>query len=141
MHARRTSLRTTVALATMCFALGSGLAAQKNRGPTDPAKVPRVKPEELQKLQAKAQVVLVDVRTPQAFAAGHLDGAVNIPATDIETRAADLRRLAGTRRIVLYCSCAFEHSAADAAVRLARLGVTKVSVLSGGYRGEEAHDT
>jgi rhodanese-related sulfurtransferase len=99
-----------------------------------------MKPAELLKLQGRDQVVLVDVRTPQAFAAGHLEGAINIPAADIETRAADLRRLAGTRRIVLYCSCAFEHTAADAAVRLARLGVTKVSVLLGGYRGEEAHD-
>jgi rhodanese-related sulfurtransferase len=118
----------------MSLALGPGLAAQKVKGLTDPTKVPRMPPAELQKLAAKDQVVLVDVRSAQAYAAGHLDGAVNIPAPEIEARAAELRRRAGKRQVVLYCSCPFEYTAADAAVILARLGVAKVSVLAGGYR-------
>ena len=124
---------------------GSGLAAQKSKAPTDPARVPRMQPADVQKLVAKNQVVLVDVRSAQAYAAGHLDGAISIPASEIEARAAELRRRAGTRQVVLYCSCAFEYSAADAAVTLGRLGLARVAVLAGGYHrdsspGGDIHD-
>ena len=122
------------------LAFGAGLAAQKNKGPDDPQKVRRVQPAELNKLLAKGQAILVDVRSAQAYAAGHLDGAISIPAAEIEGRAAELRRRAGTRQVVLYCSCAFEYSAADAAVTLARLGLTRVAVLAGGYHPKTGDD-
>ncbi len=135
MHARRQSMEKAIALVLMSLALGPALDAQKAKDLTDPTKVPRMPAAELQTLVAKDQVVLVDVRSAQAYAAGHHDGAISIPAAEIESRAAELRRRAGKRQVVLYCSCPFEYTAADAAVTLARLGVTKVSVLSGGYRG------
>ena len=125
------------------LAFGAGLAAQKKKGLDDPQKVRRVQPADLNKLVAKDQAILVDVRSAQAYAAGHLDGAISIPAWEIESRAAELRRRAGTRQVVLYCSCAFEYSAADAAVTLARLGLTRVAVLAGGYHpktGDDIHD-
>ena len=109
------------------------IEAQKGKGPDDPQKVRRVQPAELRKMMAKDQAVLVDVRNAQAYDRGHLDGAISIPAAQIEGQAADLRRRAGSRTVVLYCSCAFEHSAADAAVTLARRGLTRVAVLAGGY--------
>lgn len=45
--------------------------------------------------------LLVDVRTPQEFAAGHIPGSLNVPVTELEERLAEL----GDRRrpIVLYC--------------------------------------
>ena len=112
---------------------GPSLAAQKAKGPADPAHVRRVQPAELKTLLAKDQAILVDVRSAPAFERGHLDGAISIPAAEVERRVAEVRRRAGSRTVVLYCSCAFEHSAAEAAVRLARLGVTRVAVLAGGY--------
>ncbi len=44
---------------------------------------------------------LVDVRTPGEFAAGHIDGAVNVPIQELEGRLHEL----GPKRdaIVLYC--------------------------------------
>ena len=112
---------------------GTGLAAQKANGPEDPQRVRRVQPAELKTLLAKDQAILVDVRSAQAYERGHLDRAISIPAAEVERRVAEVRRRAGSRTVVLYCSCAFEHSAAEAAVRLARLGVTRVAVLAGGY--------
>lgn len=46
--------------------------------------------------------LLIDVRSPQDYAAGHLDEAINIPHTDI---AKDLPRIGNSkeREIVLYC--------------------------------------
>lgn len=37
-----------------------------------------------------SRVVLVDVLSPEAFAAMHIPGAINLPVADIPTRAADL---------------------------------------------------
>lgn len=44
---------------------------------------------------------LVDVRTPEEFARGHIEGAVNIPVSDIEARLGELGDKQGP--IVLYC--------------------------------------
>lgn len=43
---------------------------------------------------------LLDVRTPQEFAAGHIPGAVNIPVDELRTR---MRELPGERVIAVYC--------------------------------------
>jgi rhodanese-related sulfurtransferase len=57
-------------------------------------------PEQLRLLQLNhaANVLIIDVRDPNAFLTGHIQGAQNIPAKTIET--AGLPRAA---RIVLYC--------------------------------------
>jgi rhodanese-related sulfurtransferase len=49
----------------------------------------------------RGEAVLVDVRTPAAYAAGHIPGAVNVPAGEIEARAAEIRRMG--RMPILYC--------------------------------------
>jgi rhodanese-related sulfurtransferase len=133
MYVRRQMIGTIAVGVTASLAFGAGLAAQKAKGPVDPQQVRRVQPAELKTLLAKDQAILVDVRSAQAYARGHLDTAISIPAAEIEGKVAELRRRAGSRTVVLYCSCAFEHSAAEAAVQLARLGVTRVAVLAGGY--------
>jgi phage shock protein E len=46
--------------------------------------------------------MLIDVRMPEEFAAGHLDGAVNIPLEDGSLEAA-LGSLSGSDRYVVYC--------------------------------------
>jgi len=49
----------------------------------------------------RGEAVLIDVRTPSAYAAGHIPGAVNVPASEIEARAAEIRRMG--RMPILYC--------------------------------------
>jgi phage shock protein E len=44
---------------------------------------------------------LVDVRTPEEFAAGHISGAINIPVEDLDRRLGDIEPK--DRAIVLYC--------------------------------------
>lgn len=44
--------------------------------------------------------VLVDVRRPDEFAAGHLPGAVNIPIAELKKRLAELPK---GKEIVAYC--------------------------------------
>ena len=45
-------------------------------------------------------VTLIDVRPPEEFAAGHLPGAINIPAEELEAR---LDELPAEQEIVAYC--------------------------------------
>jgi rhodanese-related sulfurtransferase len=44
--------------------------------------------------------LLIDVRTPEEFASGHLAGAVNIPVDQLEAR---LSEVSDDRPIVVYC--------------------------------------
>ena len=46
-------------------------------------------------------MLIVDVRTPDGFAAGHIPGAVNIPEAEAVTRMAEMPK---DKRIVLYCA-------------------------------------
>jgi rhodanese-related sulfurtransferase len=45
--------------------------------------------------------LLLDVRSPEEFAAGHLDGALNIPVGELEQRLAEVGPK--ERPVVVYC--------------------------------------
>lgn len=51
---------------------------------------------------AAEEVVYVDVRTPEEYAAGHVAGAINIPHTEMRERHEELEPYAD-RQLVLYC--------------------------------------
>ena len=52
-------------------------------------------------LAERGEAVFVDVRPPEAYADGHIPGALHIDALEIDARAAELRRLG--RLPILYC--------------------------------------
>jgi hypothetical protein len=49
----------------------------------------------------QGEAVLIDVRSPEAYARGHVPGAVNIAATDIESQTTAVRKMG--RLPILYC--------------------------------------
>lgn len=49
----------------------------------------------------QGKAVLIDVRSPDAYARGHVPGAVNIGTADTESQAAAIRKLG--RLPILYC--------------------------------------
>ena len=49
------------------------------------------------------QAAVIDVRTPDEFAAGHIDGAINIPLDQIQNGSANLENLQKDSPILLYC--------------------------------------
>jgi rhodanese-related sulfurtransferase len=69
--------------------------------------------------------LLVDVRSPAEFAAGHLPGALNIPVHEIEAREAELTPR--DRPLVLYCRSG--NRSARAAAALEKSGHTSVHNL------------
>ncbi len=67
--------------------------------------------EELRERLKRGDVVLVDVRPEEEFAAGHIDGARSVPLEELERRIAELP---ADRDIVAYCRgpfCAYAHEA------------------------------
>ena len=67
--------------------------------------------EELLKRLASGDVVLIDVRPEEEFAAGHIEGARSVPIDELERRLAELP---ADREVVAYCRgpfCAYAHEA------------------------------
>ena len=58
--------------------------------------------EELKQLQ-KEGAMIVDVRSPQEFREGHIDGAISIPEYDIK-KEVEKRIINKNKDIVVYCS-------------------------------------
>lgn len=58
---------------------------------------------------------LVDVRTPREFAAGHIEGAINLPLHDLDARSAELGDK--THSLVLYCRTGMRSGAARRKLR------------------------
>ena len=76
--------------------------------------------------------VLLDVRSPALFAAGHVPGAINLPHGKIIERR--LSRWPADTLFVVYCAGPHCNGACRAAVRLARLG-RPVKLMIGGIEG------
>lgn len=96
------------------------------------AKLAQVSPEALQAMLAGTddRVFVLDVRTPQEFAAGHVPGAVNIPYDQV---ASHLGEIPKDEQIVLYCHSG--RRAGLAAEELAASGYGKLVHLEGDMQG------
>jgi hydroxyacylglutathione hydrolase len=119
------------ALAALVFAT-LPVAAQ----PDDLTKVPRITLAQFKPLHAKNAVLTIDVRDPHGFDAGHVPGALNVSAVDVEIMGN--RILKEKRPVVAYCACPDEHSALVVAAKLMRIGVKDIKVLNGGWNGWKA---
>ena len=67
--------------------------------------------DELVERLARGDIVLVDVRPEEEFAAGHIEGAHSVPLEELERRLAELP---ADREVVAYCRgpfCAYAHEA------------------------------
>jgi rhodanese-related sulfurtransferase len=76
--------------------------------------------------------IVVDVRGPNAFAKGHVNGAINIPHRDMT--AERMAQCPKNKVFVVYCAGPHCNGANKAAVCLARLGLP-VKMMIGGVTG------
>jgi phage shock protein E len=77
-------------------------------------------------------LVVLDVRTPAEFAAGHVPGAINVPHDQVEARLAELASLRD-KDVVVYCGSG--RRAALALEVLGRHGYAKLKHLDGDMQG------
>jgi rhodanese-related sulfurtransferase/DNA-binding MarR family transcriptional regulator len=88
-----------------------------------------VTPDELSRRMTNGEVVVLDVRPEQEYAAGHIAGARSIPVADLSERLAELPR---EKEYVAYCRgpyCVY----ADEAVAMLRANGLKAQRLTEGY--------
>jgi rhodanese-related sulfurtransferase len=125
-----------VVIAATILASTASIADQAGPAPSQPASapaaagasLPSISPQALLERQAKgdASVFVLDVRTPQEFAAGHVPGAVNVPYDQV---ASQLAQIPKDKDVVLYCKSG--RRAGLAADVLAANGYTKLEHLQG----------
>jgi phage shock protein E len=90
---------------------------------------PLIAPAALKALMvASGKYVLVDVRQPDEFAAGHIEGAILMP---LDTIKAVYRNLPKNVKLVVYCRAG--HRSASAVLYLVSRGYSKAVSLDGGF--------
>lgn len=77
---------------------------------------------------AVAEDLWIDVRTNEEFASGHVDGAINIPHTEI---AKEISKLTTDKSAPIKLYCRSGHRAGLAKTALEELGYTNVENLGG----------
>jgi NADPH-dependent 2,4-dienoyl-CoA reductase/sulfur reductase-like enzyme/peroxiredoxin family protein/TusA-related sulfurtransferase/rhodanese-related sulfurtransferase len=87
---------------------------------------------EVERLKSAGAFIL-DVRTPEEFALGHIEGAANISNTVLRSRLAEVPR---DRFVLLYCGVGIRGYLAERILR--QNGWTEVANLSGGWKTYEA---
>jgi len=86
---------------------------------TNPSRLEAVSRDELRARLAEGEVVLLDVRPEDEFAAGHLPGALNVPLDQLDALIATLPH---DREVVAYCRGPYCMLAADAVEALRARG-------------------
>jgi phage shock protein E len=102
-----------------------------------PVATPVIDAEQLSALKkAKGQeLLLLDVRKPEEFAAGHVPGAVTLPHDQLASRLAELPA-SRTEPVVVYCRSGRRAALAEDVLRQG--GYTNVQHLKGDMLGWEA---
>lgn len=88
-----------------------------------------VTPQAAREMMARGEVAVVDVRTAEEYAEGHLEGAVLVP-TGSEGFVAKVRAAAAGKPVLVYCRSGNRSS--KAAAQLAAAGEREVRNLAGG---------
>lgn len=77
----------------------------------------------------QGKTVIVDVREPQAFANGHMRGAINIPLKDLPQRVSELEK-SKSKNVIVVCETGTQSAKASAV--LTKAGFANVYSLTGG---------
>lgn len=122
---------TRSVLATAVFALAAAAHAGDNEHAT-----PKIDQASLLKRidEKDASMVILDVRTSEEFAQGHIPGAINIPYTHLPARISEVAD-AADKDIVVYCAIGVR--AEMGAERLRENGFTRLLHLDGDMQAWE----
>ncbi len=91
---------------------------------------PAVSPSQATHLINREDAVVLDVREPGEYGAGHILGAKNVPLSRIDSGGAEIAGKKKDRPVILYCESG--NRSAKAAAALKAHGYTRVVNLAGG---------
>ncbi|MGO9823249.1 MAG: MBL fold metallo-hydrolase [Solirubrobacteraceae bacterium] len=86
-----------------------------------------------EQLDSAQPPVVIDVRNPGEWGASHIEGAVNVPLSQLAGRVDELAR---DRKLIVYCASGYRSAVAVSLLR--RKGLTEVANLVGGLGAWEA---
>jgi len=133
MSVRRQSIIRVSVLLWSAF-VGPVVGAQTPAQDAEPAPG-RIGIQAFIRMQALDAALVLDVRSTDAYRAGHIPGAVHVPLDHIAARAEELQSLVKHRMVVTYCSCPEEHASLAAVRLLDANGIPGAAALVGGYQG------
>jgi rhodanese-related sulfurtransferase len=114
--------------------LGAFLAAASFAEDSESTKAPSISAAELQaRRESGAAPVVIDVRTPEEYASGHIPGAVNVPFDEVAQRIAEIDAPHG---VALYCMVGPRARMGESALIAA--GYEQVLHLEGGLAAWQA---
>ena len=85
----------------LAVTLIAGLPAAAARAAAAEAEAPRITAEEVIKLAAKGEVVIIDTRSKDGYDGEHAEGALSVPLSELEGRLAQLPK---DKLIAAYCT-------------------------------------
>ncbi len=126
-------MKTNSSIIVLITILWIGLAScgqkqnEKSSNQDSASAVSLISPEELHK--ANKDIVLIDVRTPQEYASGHIENSINI-----DFRASNFKNLIGEldKNQDVYVYCKIGGRSAAAARLMEDMGFNKIYDLKGG---------
>lgn len=128
--------RLVTLLASALLGVMSLTAVAADPAPAATSAAPVSQVDLLARIERKdPELVVLDVRTPAEFAAGHVPGALNISHELLASRVAELAPLRD-KQVVLYCRSGRRTLLAEEVLRKA--GFTRLEHLEGDYLAWEA---
>lgn len=107
------------ALIGLLLSVSAGCGGTTKTSDRDVTQILFPKLEEMMAAEGRNRIILVDVRLPAQFAAGHIPGAINIPFTDLKP---DHPQLSKKQRLVVYSEDWTDAMSTSAAKRLIAFG-------------------
>lgn len=99
----------------------------------DPGKVLEIGHDAFVRLMSTGSFHLIDARTPEKFAEGHIASAINIYGGEAQSRIPDIIQAPRDRVILIYCDggeCELSHHVADV---LKQFGYGPIFIYTGGW--------
>jgi rhodanese-related sulfurtransferase len=92
--------------------------------------------DEIREAVEKGNAVIIDARSPRAYAAGHIPGALSLPGREYYSRGEEvLEGVAKDARIITYCAGGTCQTSIQLAEKLRKQGgYTNVKAFYGGWR-------
>ncbi|MEZ5971742.1 MAG: rhodanese-like domain-containing protein [Hyphomonadaceae bacterium] len=92
---------------------------------------------DFQRMAREPNTIILDARSADAFAGGHIDGAINLPFTDFTDQALSAVLRDPNVRILIYCNNNFSNNAQPVLLKRVQLALniqTFINLYGYGYR-------
>lgn len=123
-------------ISTMFGLFSCHAQSDKGQQPKEESRFVSVEADEFERMIADTAIVRLDVRTPEEYAEGHIDGAVNIDVLDDGFEQKATSTFPASKTIALYCRSG---NRSKKAARILSAKGYRIIELNTGYKGWTAY--